>query len=297
MYIRKIFVTVGVIAALTAGAQFPGGDVKIVGVGTKSKHEKVKGDSYDEYGLSLYECVYDYTIKSADKNGREFSESVNTILQLSPSMAKYSDYTAYHVDSLIMSSGDAATIKERLDKANMKFTAEIYQNIPDGKVTYLDVITPSYVEYEEELAPFDWIITGDTATVCGYPCVKATCSYGGRDWEAWYAEDIPSTFGPWKFAGLPGLIMKVRDTGGVHTMTATSFRQATGAIGRKRNVMVQRTSRDKFIRMKRDFERDPMNAVSVETISEISVSKGGGMLINGVPMPQRENGYTPIELQ
>jgi GLPGLI family protein len=40
---------------------------------------------------------------------------------------------------------------------------------------------------------------------------KATVNYAGRDWSAWYNPDIPITVGPYKFHGLPGLVMMLKD--------------------------------------------------------------------------------------
>ena len=41
---------------------------------------------------------------------------------------------------------------------------------------------------------------------------KATAQFGGRSWIAWFSKDIPMPYGPYKFNGLPGLIMELYDT-------------------------------------------------------------------------------------
>ncbi|MEC5395780.1 GLPGLI family protein [Bergeyella sp. RCAD1439] len=41
---------------------------------------------------------------------------------------------------------------------------------------------------------------------------KARTHFGGRDWEAWFAKEIPVMEGPYKFNGLPGLIYEIYDT-------------------------------------------------------------------------------------
>jgi len=43
----------------------------------------------------------------------------------------------------------------------------------------------------------------DTLTVAGYVCQKATCLFRGRDYTAWFSNDIPISNGPWKFGGFP----------------------------------------------------------------------------------------------
>lgn len=40
---------------------------------------------------------------------------------------------------------------------------------------------------------------------------KATARYGGRNWIAWFTEEIPISEGPYKFNGLPGLIFEIYD--------------------------------------------------------------------------------------
>ncbi|GHT63455.1 hypothetical protein AGMMS50239_19460 [Bacteroidia bacterium] len=80
-----------------------------------------------------------------------------------------------------------------------------YARMPDG----LDYYNNS--QYTESIPLQDWEISDDTLTVAGYLCQKATCKFRGRDYTAWFSSDIPVNNGPWKFGGLPGLILKVYD--------------------------------------------------------------------------------------
>jgi GLPGLI family protein len=65
--------------------------------------------------------------------------------------------------------------------------------------------------YREKTPKQDWTLQNGTVTVAGYLCKKAVCKFRGRNYTAWYAPDIPVGNGPWKFGGLPGLILKVYD--------------------------------------------------------------------------------------
>lgn len=65
--------------------------------------------------------------------------------------------------------------------------------------------------YTEPTPKQNWQIGNETKTIVGYQCQKATCSFRGRNYTAWFAVDIPLSYGPWKFCGLPGLILKVQD--------------------------------------------------------------------------------------
>ncbi|RNC67102.1 GLPGLI family protein [Proteiniphilum sp. X52] len=65
--------------------------------------------------------------------------------------------------------------------------------------------------HTEPLPVQKWEISDDTLTVVGYLCQKAACQFRGRNYTAWFATEIPIGNGPWKFGGLPGLILKVYD--------------------------------------------------------------------------------------
>ncbi|MFN7775712.1 GLPGLI family protein [Flavobacterium sp.] len=56
-----------------------------------------------------------------------------------------------------------------------------------------------------------WTLGNEEKTIGKIRCKKATCNFRGRDYIAWYTDEIPVPFGPWKFNGLPGLIVEVSD--------------------------------------------------------------------------------------
>lgn len=53
------------------------------------------------------------------------------------------------------------------------------------------------------------IVSSIQKEIGGFTCEKATGHFRGRDYEAWFTSDIPITSGPFKFGGLPGLILEV----------------------------------------------------------------------------------------
>jgi len=57
-----------------------------------------------------------------------------------------------------------------------------------------------------------WIITDSIKNSNNLQVQKAITEFGGRSWIAWFSKDIPIPYGPYKFNGLPGLIMELYDT-------------------------------------------------------------------------------------
>jgi GLPGLI family protein len=97
------------------------------------------------------------------------------------------------------------------------FEYEIIKNQIGNKITVLDCgsclnYPGGNYQYEDDLSDMKWEIKKDTATVLSYACQKAVTEFRGRRWEAWFTSEIPINNGPWKFGGLPGLIMKISDS-------------------------------------------------------------------------------------
>lgn len=102
------------------------------------------------------------------------------------------------------------TIEEEKNLKNLERYAIEFQG---NRLTYYHTLGETEYQYEEILN-HDWKLGSDTKTIKGYECRDATVSYGGRDWKAWYAINLPINVGPYKFRGLPGLIVKITDSTG-----------------------------------------------------------------------------------
>lgn len=64
---------------------------------------------------------------------------------------------------------------------------------------------------KDELPEIQWKFSLEKKIIQDLVCYKATTKFRGRDWVAWYCPEIPITYGPWKFYGLPGMVVEMRD--------------------------------------------------------------------------------------
>lgn len=102
-----------------------------------------------------------------------------------------------------------------LDDEIVSYT--ILKNLPSGEMTvthHLPYANHCVMQYEESSHGIRWELLSDTLTICGYTCFGAKCHFGGRNWTVWYTPNVPISNGPWKFADLPGLILKAADETG-----------------------------------------------------------------------------------
>lgn len=97
-------------------------------------------------------------------------------------------------------------------------TYKVSKQYPDFKTYLFTKVSTDNYKVEEDMKP-DWKILPDKQKVGEYNVQKATTNYLGRQWTAWFTTEIPFQDGPYKFYGLPGLIVKIEDKTGSHSMT------------------------------------------------------------------------------
>jgi GLPGLI family protein len=75
---------------------------------------------------------------------------------------------------------------------------------------------------EDSLGGFEWKIQNDLKEVAGHICMKAFYEDTLKKQKivAWFAQDIPSSAGPERFYGLPGLILEVNYNDDALVLTA-----------------------------------------------------------------------------
>jgi GLPGLI family protein len=71
-----------------------------------------------------------------------------------------------------------------------------------------------FFSVKEEIPIMDWKLVDDSKRIGKFICKKAELNFRGRSYTAFYTEEIPVSLGPWKFHGLPGLILEVEDSEG-----------------------------------------------------------------------------------
>ena len=98
----------------------------------------------------------------------------------------------------------------------------IYQNYPEGSITTRSKVQQRRVEIEEIRETIAWTFRDSVKQVLGYECLFAEADFRGRHWEVWYTLEIPSSAGPWKLWGLPGLICEAADAAGHYSWTLVS---------------------------------------------------------------------------
>ena len=159
--------------------------------------------------------IYEYKFVS-DSTQKDHSTSEMMFLDINKNGSKYYSREVYVQDS-IMRADLEKQMKAGVSNFNIK------RNDAKGKVRYkvtkdytknktffnTRIGTDSYKILEDRT--LDWKILPEKQKIGSWEAQKATAEFAGRKWTAWFTEELPFQDGPYKFRGLPGLIVKLED--------------------------------------------------------------------------------------
>lgn len=168
-----------------------------------------------------YRAIYRFEYTTDSINHYTINDIIH--LELYPNQSFcYSKYT-YELDSLTSTPQGVRIFDELITASLMKEGPErrsfphrkstflVWKNLKTAKICVKDNIGGDYYFYQDSSSDFKWDITDETKTVNLYSLIKATCNYHGREWIVWFSPELPWHDGPWKFCGLPGLIIEAYD--------------------------------------------------------------------------------------
>ncbi|MCL8536093.1 GLPGLI family protein [Chryseobacterium gallinarum] len=213
---------------------------------------------------------YELTFKPKKDSAK--LEKVMMSLDIVKDRSIYRDFTAIGQDSILKVQFEAmkkAGVLKDLSKSFKmpKFSEKIVKTYPDMKIQYIERIangfSPMNIGYNETLK-LDWKISDEKAKIGAYNAQKATTEFAGKKWTAWFSSELPFQDGPYKFSGLPGLIVKIEDEGKnyswvlqgnkkVPNWEELTYMEKLSNVGLK----VTEMPREKFEKTFNDFKKDP----------------------------------------
>lgn len=206
------------------------------------------------------EFVYDY--KWCNDTTGQLKDNYTAdqmLLQIGPDgLSKFSSYKNLTVDSLLMKITPEQVAEAAMDgKLSTGEFMTIFKNYPHGKLTHTEKICMDWFRYEEEMPELEWELTDSVTNVLGYECHSAVCNFRGREWTAFYTEDIPLMEGPWKLHGLPGLIMRASDKEGHYLFECIGIKSNADRPITSYKVPYNTTGRAKYYDAKNRYDVNP----------------------------------------
>ncbi|MBB6461751.1 GLPGLI family protein [Flammeovirga kamogawensis] len=163
------------------------------------------------------ECYYDLNFKESTLDSN-YKESVFVLLIGKNQISKFTEHANEIRDSALDTFGIITKEQGMQGALNFlaslprsKFKYSIFKS--NGDLEFNDrLFGVNYIYHEKVENAMQWELHSDKKIIANYRCQKATVNYAGRDYEAWFTMDVPISEGPYKFTGLPGLVIEVYDT-------------------------------------------------------------------------------------
>jgi len=157
------------------------------------------GYSQNTFSKAVYAHKYDLPNASQDtlRNDLYFNNSGESYyISLNP---------------IVMSRKNSIEQKEPTRQTRRIDTTLIYRNILTRQHYYNKLSFGTQHLISDSLKDISWKLNLDTKVIGKFKCKSASAKVYGRNYQVWYAPEIPVSTGPWKLFGLPGLIVEVRD--------------------------------------------------------------------------------------
>lgn len=102
-------------------------------------------------------------------------------------------------------------------------TLYMYKDFEKGTIYFSSILNMKSILTQDSLNVMEWTLQKETEEILGYTCQLAVTEFRGRTYYVFFTDKLGFTGGPWKFDGLPGMILKIKSSDGVFNIAAKSI--------------------------------------------------------------------------
>jgi GLPGLI family protein len=201
-------------------------------------------------------------------------------LDTSPGGSKFYSYTIYQSDSAMK-----INLEKQIAATGMiNITPDMYKGLVK------DQISKAYPQYDvflhtkifadqykiKDLRKLNWKISSEKKKTGDWNVQKAETDFAGRHWTAWFAAEIPIQDGPYKFHGLPGLIVSLEDNSKSHVFVLNAVKnldQIPGNIWDRKEIDINAKQYSKLLK---DYENDPTKGLKQMQMGAVTMIMADG---------------------
>lgn len=258
-----------------------------------NKHDSLRGE-------------FTYLVKAKFDKRTDHRSEDSFLLQISDNRAFFANTVSLKSDSVMAVSGTTTHNPDGsitlgwkkgvgIPKTNFNFT--IIQS--NDKVEYFEYAGMALLTYKEPVIK-NWKLVDEAKIINTINCKKAEVTFKGRNWIAWYSPEIPFPYGPLKFSGLPGLIIKITDDKGDFDFELVNSVPNSQLKGRVINIKKTRYTgaiETTQLKLKEAVRNAAANAAGVLASYGTTIIKGQEMLRQREKQREENEKYAnPLEL-
>lgn len=224
--------------------------------------------------------VYQVTMKPDAENKSDI-KTENAYLDISAEKSLFYSENRYKRDSILQKAfqgggGRGSVSREQMEGVRTNINYSVEKDKANQKTYFKDRIGRDLYVYEED-RPLNWKMSSETTKIGDYKVQKATTDFAGRKWTAWFTTDLPYQDGPYKFGGLPGLIVKAEDDKGDYSFDLMKNYKIAEIAALNQFGNTLKVKRSDYVKQQEKFKADP-----------VSFMQGGGG--GAFPPPPRPGG-------
>lgn len=224
--------------------------------------------------------VYQVTMKP-DASNKNDIKTENAYLDISAEKSLFYSENRVKRDSIMQKAfqgggGRGSFNRDQMESLRSNINYSIEKDKENQKTIYKDRLGRDIYVYEED-RPINWKISSETTKIGDYKVQKAETDFGGRKWTVWFTTDLPYQDGPYKFSGLPGLVVKAEDDKGDYSFDLMKNYKIAEIPTLNQFGTVIKVKRADFVKQQEKFKTDPMSFMN----------QGGG---GGIGAPMRIGG-------
>jgi len=206
--------------------------------------------------------VYQVTMKPDAENKTDI-KTENAYLDISPEKSVFYSENRIKRDSIMQKAfqgggGRGSINRDQMEGLRTNINYSVEKDKTNQKTYFKDRIGRDLYSYEED-RPLNWKIESETRKIGEYKVQKAETDFGGRKWTAWFTTDLPYQDGPYKFGGLPGLIVKVEDDKGDYSFDLMKNYKIAEFPTLNQFGNTLKVKRGDYLKQQQKFKTDPMS--------------------------------------
>ncbi|WP_160139116.1 GLPGLI family protein [Chryseobacterium sp. c4a] len=148
-----------------------------------------------------YRAIYDFNYKL--DSTKSYSDTIEMVLDIQKETTRFYYQKLIKLDSLVRNNeiiSYSFPVQQVIKRNQNSFENENFVSVEDKYYTYFST------------DQIDWKIMPEIKHSAHYTLQKAEAIWSGRKWTAWFTPEIPISEGPYKFKGLPGLIIELEES-------------------------------------------------------------------------------------
>ncbi len=209
--------------------------------------------------------IYEYKFIS-DSTNLEDIKTEMMFLDTTKDGSKYYSYTVFNSDSLMkadleqqLKATGSINVKSDMRKGNVRYS--VTKTYPDYKTNFHRKLGMDAYNVSED-RKINWKISSEKEKIGEWNAQKAEADFAGRHWIAWFSTEIPIQDGPYKFQGLPGLIVKIEDKTSSHKLELKGIKNIVGDmdinVWEAKEIAV---NPKQFQKVLKEYENDPTKGI------------------------------------